>query len=819
MRGSERRIEGGPGRRASDRGVSGAANWSRILLLTLTLAIAVYVLLVSRETARPDREASALRAQSLQQDAQLLAAVMDGRIASARAALIVGAQALTARPDRPLDAAEAARALAPASGFAVISPMGAAIAAVGAPADSFAAPSPVAGEADAAVTPVRMTNDHAGLVLQSRVGDATLVARIPLPLVMSTGDRRPVLVSATEGVIAATGRPAPVLGADFATLSAASSPVAVSPSGEPAMTLAVAPIGSGDLLAVAAEPQATNAGLLTDAWVVAIPMALGLMVIALLTLQAWRRRRDSRKWAETEHRFQVAVEAARCGVWEWDMAADEVVLSDYMATLLGLSAGGPTPAATVLGCVHPKYRDLVEHALRQAAAFGSFETTFPVPSQAGGVRWIDARGQARGARGENGFTSILGVALDITEARRAKAHAQAAESRLRDGIESVSDAFSLFDRHGRLILCNQAFADAFGLAPETVRRGALKDELNRIAALSIKADHPSTDVRAGMREVELHDGRWLQLSERYTSDGGTVVTAMDLTVIKRQESETQRAADSLRATVDQLEASQEKLSQLARKYEIAMTRAEAANQAKSEFLANMSHELRTPLNAINGFSEIMAGEMFGPLGEPKYKGYAADILKSGQHLLSLINDILDMAKIEAGKLTLHYEKVSLKEVCEDAIRLMRGKTEDSGLALVLDAAALPDIDADHRGMKQVLLNLISNAIKFTPEGGVITISITARDGGRQQVSVADTGIGIAPEDLSRLARPFEQVEGQHSKTTQGTGLGLALTKSLIEMHHGQMTIESEPGRGTVVSFDLPVERPHETAEHEQARAA
>ena len=243
MRGSERRIEGGPGRRASDRGVSGAANWSRILLLTLTLAIAVYVLLVSRETARPDREASALRAQSLQQDAQLLAAVMDGRIASARAALIVGAQALTARPDRPLDAAEAARALAPASGFAVISPMGAAIAAVGAPADSFAAPSPVAGEADAAVTPVRMTNDHAGLVLQSRVGDATLAARIPLPLVMSTGDRRPVLVSATEGVIAAAGRPAPVLGADFATLSAASSPVAVSPSGEPAMTLAVAPIG------------------------------------------------------------------------------------------------------------------------------------------------------------------------------------------------------------------------------------------------------------------------------------------------------------------------------------------------------------------------------------------------------------------------------------------------------------------------------------------------------------------------------------------------------------------------------------------------
>ena len=165
------------------------------------------------------------------------------------------------------------------------------------------------------------------------------------------------------------------------------------------------------------------------------------------------------------------------------------------------------------------------------------------------MRWIDARGQARGARTEEGFASILGVALDITEARRAKAHAQAAESRLRDGIESVSDAFALFDRQGRLILCNQAFKDAFGLQPEMTRRGASKDELNRIAALAIKCEHPASSDRAGVHEVELHDGRWLQLSERFTSDGGAVVTATDLTTIKRQEAETQRAAASLRALV------------------------------------------------------------------------------------------------------------------------------------------------------------------------------------------------------------------------------------------------------------------------------
>jgi two-component system cell cycle sensor histidine kinase PleC len=214
----------------------------------------------------------------------------------------------------------------------------------------------------------------------------------------------------------------------------------------------------------------------------------------------------------------------------------------------------------------------------------------------------------------------------------------------------------------------------------------------------------------------------------------------------------------------------------------------------------------------------MAGEMFGPVGHEKYRGYAIDILKSGQHLLSLINDILDMAKIEAGKMTLHYEPVSLKEVCDDAILLMRGKAEDSGLTLILNAPDLLEIDADYRGLKQVMLNLISNAVKFTPEGGKITVAFARQGQDRVRVAVSDTGIGIAADALSRLAQPFEQVEGQHSKTTQGTGLGLALTKSLIELHRGEMTMTSQLGVGTTVSFDLPMKRPAEVPAH-RSRAA
>lgn len=809
MRGSERRIQH-PGRRVADKS-SGLPTWARITVLALTLGLALYVVLFARESTRPAREAAVLREQALSRDAALGAARMEADLASARLALEAAGARLVARPDRPLDAIEAARAIAPASAFAVLDAAGTVRAAEGGEAPLFA---PSAGAPDA--TGLRPSADHAAVIVFLEVRPGRIVARTPTP---AEPQARVLIVSPVHGVLAAGGERdlKARLGVDLAVLTQAGEPVEVELSSERALEAVAVPVGTTGLQAVAWRPESTGAAaIISDLWILVAPIGLGVLVLGLALMQRWRQSRASQAWAETEHRFRVAVEAARCGIWEWDTEAEEVVISDYMAELLGLPEGGTVSSEAVMERIHPRYRELVQHALLQAATFGAFEVTFPVPVDGHGARWIDARGQARGARGEQGFTMIMGVALDITEARRAKAQAQSAENRLRDGIESVTDAFALFDRTGRLILSNAGFKDAFGFADKALKKGALKDELTRIAALSIKTERPSAEGRAGAREVELHDGRVLQLNERFTGDGGTVVTAADVTAIRRQEVERQRAADSLRATVDQLEASQEKLSLLARKYEIAMTRAEAANQAKSEFLANMSHELRTPLNAINGFSEIMAGEMFGPLGDARYKGYAADILKSGQHLLSLINDILDMAKIEAGKMTLHYEAVDLTEVCEDAIRLMRGKAQDSGLSLTLEAADLPEVEADYRGLKQVMLNLISNAVKFTPEGGSITVSVRSAAFERVRIAVTDTGIGIAPADLSRLAQPFEQVEGQHSKTTQGTGLGLALTKSLIELHGGQMLMESEPGVGTVVSFDIPKRRP---AEMHQAEAA
>ena len=759
--------------------------------LTLALAATGYVLLVSREMTRPTRDAHVLAVENQALNVQLVASRTAAQMTAARAGLTAAAP--LARADvAPLTLVEAARQTAPEAGFSLTDAGGDVLARQGR-GDILAGSLPVPGGR-----------------LQAFV-DAPLADKGAMRVVAANGV---VLASRQAGEI---GQPlAALIGVQPDGLAGLTAPRDLTVAGVLRTVVAARTSADGPyIVSVSDVPSTGLAALMDEAWVLIAPILLGLGVLGLSLFMAARRARRSREWAQSERRFRIAVEAARCGVWEWDIEGGEVTVSDYMAALLGLERGGVAPVEAVLGRIHPRYRDEVQHAVRQAAAYGAFEVTFPVPGDAGRTRWIDARGQARGPRGPQGFSAILGVALDITEARRAKAAAQAAESRLRDGVESISDAFVLFDRQGRLILWNQAFEDAFNFGAGVVRRGALKEELNRIAALAIKAEHPAAGGRAGLREVELHDGRWLQLAERFTSEGGSVVTAADITAIKRQEAERRRAADDLRVTVAQLEASQEKLSLLARKYEVAMTRAEAANQAKSEFLANMSHELRTPLNAINGFSEIMAGELFGPLNE-KYKGYAGDILKSGQHLLSLINDVLDMAKIEAGKMTLHYEPVSLREVCEDAVRLMRGKAQEAGLTIAIEADALPDVQADHRGVKQVMLNLISNAVKFTPEGGAITLTLTPFRGAagedRVRVACADTGIGIAPQDLTRLARPFEQVEGQHSKTTQGTGLGLALTKSLIEMHGGQMTLESEPGLGTTVSFDLPVKRPDQTVQ-------
>jgi signal transduction histidine kinase len=234
--------------------------------------------------------------------------------------------------------------------------------------------------------------------------------------------------------------------------------------------------------------------------------------------------------------------------------------------------------------------------------------------------------------------------------------------------------------------------------------------------------------------------------------------------------------------------------------------ADEANRAKTRFLANMSHELRTPLNAIIGFSDIMKGELFGPVGAAKYKQYLADIHRSGSHLLQLINDILDIAKIEVGQQPLNEQIVDLAGTLKQCGQLVEPQARGAGVSLAVEATGrLPALRADPTRLRQIVLNLLSNAIKFTPAGGKIWLSAAVEPSGRLLLQVRDTGVGMKPEDVPRALQPFVQLDDA-PRGDPGTGLGLALVKTLVEAHGGTLAIESEPGKGTAVSIRLPQER-------------
>ncbi len=235
--------------------------------------------------------------------------------------------------------------------------------------------------------------------------------------------------------------------------------------------------------------------------------------------------------------------------------------------------------------------------------------------------------------------------------------------------------------------------------------------------------------------------------------------------------------------------------------------AEKANRAKSEFLANMSHELRTPLNAIIGFSDVLKKELFGPIANERYADYVRDINDSGNHLLEIINDILDLSKAEAGKLSLQEERIDVVRCVDDAVRMCRGRAATAGVTLNIQTVDDSIFAvADERLLRQIVLNLLTNAIKFTASGGLITVRITADPADGIFIEVQDTGIGIAPDDIARVLKPFEQVETSLSRKHGGTGLGLPLTAKLVELHGGKLAIESEIDRGTRVVVELPAAR-------------
>jgi two-component system, cell cycle sensor histidine kinase PleC len=511
-------------------------------------------------------------------------------------------------------------------------------------------------------------------------------------------------------------------------------------------------------------------------------------------------------------RLDKALDRGRCGLWDWDIARARIFWSKSMFELLGLEPRGDFLSyGEVAERMHPEDEPmdrLVDGMLKGGRV--AIDQEFRMRHNDGHWVWLRARCELASAPGEEA-PHLVGIAIDVTEQKAADKLNQEAELRLKDAIENISEAFVLWDADNQLVMCNSKYQQFHNLPASVCVPATRYEDVARAAKEPLvrqRVPVAASDGEGNTFEVQIEDGRWLQINERRTKDGGFVSVGTDITPLKKHEERLLDSERELMNTVRDLQKSRitleqqsQRLSELAEKYSREKTRAEAANRSKSEFLANMSHELRTPLNAIIGFSEVMEQQFFGPLGTPKYIDYAADIHRSGQYLLDVISDILDMSKIEAGRMQLELQTCRLAAIIDDAQRIVAARAEQGGVAIETEVASDLELTVDRRALKQVLINLLANAVKFTPEGG--RVNVVARcDEGRATIVIADTGIGIPPADLGKLGRAFEQVENQFTKTKSGSGLGLAISKSLVEMHGGTLEIASEVDKGTTVTISL-----------------
>ncbi len=429
----------------------------------------------------------------------------------------------------------------------------------------------------------------------------------------------------------------------------------------------------------------------------------------------------------------------------------------------------------------------------------------------GRMRWFEISSRPR--RADDGSIVWEGIALDSTDSIVAE---QALESvrtqldmkkaQLELALSNMAQGMCVYDADLRLVVFNRRYLELYGLENAGIKEGSTLEDTMRasIARGNYTVERAEAIVRerlASARQREpkkliqrLESGRTIEVDSRPLADGGSVASFADIT-------DRENAGVALRQ---------------------AKEMAELADRAKSQFLANMSHELRTPLNAIIGFAEIMTDKLFGKLGDARYEEYALDIRESGRHLLTLINDILDLSKIEARQATLREEQVDLNEIFMSCGRLVAERAQRGTIELDIQSAGeIPAIWADRIKLKQILLNLLSNAIKFTPAGGKVTLSTVRNPTGEIAISVVDTGIGMRPQDIPIALQPFRQIESTLARRHEGTGLGLPLTKAIVEMHGGTLTLQSAPGKGTTVMVTLPAERvidPHGVQDAQLAEA-
>jgi len=542
---------------------------------------------------------------------------------------------------------------------------------------------------------------------------------------------------------------------------------------------------------------------------------LGSMACLMLVLvyayfaQGTRAAAAARSTDELQSRINTAMLRGRCGLWDWDMANARIYWSHSMYEMLGYRPyDTQLSIAEVAAIIDPDDLDLFELAkLAMSGEKEQFDITVPMRHANGRAVWMRIRAQVAG---DSDAPHLVGISFDVSEQQELAEKTAEADMRIRDAIENISEAFVLWDADNRLVMSNSKYREYKELEkPLLQMKNSNADQDAAFNALIRPRDgigYKKDKNGNYSSEIELPDGSWLKLNGRQTQDGGFVLVGTDISTLKKQQKQLLDSHERFKSNIHDLRKAREGVDKLNKSLMREKERAEEANIAKSEFLANMSHELRTPLNAIIGFSQMIIQNTFGPIGNSHYQEYIGDIYNSGRHLLTLINEILDMSKIEAGRFTIDYAKFDFVPLLEEALRAVSVQQENKKISLETKIETPLWVEADNRALRQISLNLLSNAVKFTPQGGTIRVRAKAIRG-RLIVTIADSGIGIPKAALVKLGRPFEQVENQFTKSHEGSGLGLAISRSLTELHNGRLRIFSRENIGTIVSFSLPLRGP------------
>ncbi|KEG19954.1 sensor histidine kinase [Bartonella bacilliformis] len=539
------------------------------------------------------------------------------------------------------------------------------------------------------------------------------------------------------------------------------------------------------------------------------------IILALLYAyytQVTRARNTDLISEKIQNRIDMAMMRGRCGLWDWNMASGRIYWSRAMYEMLGYvpqdSLLSISQITAIINSTDINFFDLAQELM--SGEKKHIDINVPMRHADGHHVWMRIRAEVT----EEEEPHLVGISFDISEQHQFVEQTAQADLRIRDAIENISESFVLWDSEGRLVMSNSKFCEYAAIPKQMLQSGIQRATVTAMARPAISEYFLKEDDGTGnltsIRQTA--DGFWLKINERRTQDGGLVCIGTDISELKQQQEKFEDSERRLFSFIQELKRARGNAQQRATEVEklnkslqAEKERAESANKAKSEFLANISHELRTPLNAILGFSDIMLQSTFGPLGSQRYEEYMRDIHNSGTHLLTLINDILDMSKIEAGRFTLDCKNVDLEPIISEAIRTLTPQAQEKKISITANIAPKLHAELDCRAMRQIFLNLISNAVKFTPSGGSIDICAFQKKNDLI-FKIKDTGVGIPQSAIKKLGKPFEQVENQFTKTHTGSGLGLAISRSLLELHKGKLEIASEEENGTTVTITIPIKQ-------------